>query len=61
MYVYKVRVRGENVFTNFVRTPTTENAVLYITLLCVLYTKHIGRAQSFKGGFLMGIIGVKHY
>jgi len=37
IFMYKVRVRGENVFTNFAGTPTTENAVLYITLLCVLY------------------------
>jgi len=37
IYIFEVRMRGENVFTNFVRTPTTENAVLYITLLCVLY------------------------
>jgi len=62
MYVYKVRVLGENVFTNFaVGTPTTENAVLYIIHYYVYYNKYIGRARSFKGGFLMGIIGVKHY
>lgn len=33
----------------------------YILHYYVYYTKRVGRAQSFKGGFLMGIIGVKHY
>lgn len=33
--------------------------ILHYYVQCIKCIR-IGRAQSFKGGFLMGIIGVKH-